>query len=30
MDFIAWRMGAIEHWDTVDEFGMLSQLGDLG
>ena len=31
MDFYRLEDGrVIEHWDTVDEFGMLSQLGDLG
>ena len=31
MDFYRLEDGRlIEHWDTVDEFGMLSQLGDLG
>jgi steroid delta-isomerase-like uncharacterized protein len=31
MDFYRLEDGrVIEHWDVVDEFGMLSQLGDLG
>ena len=31
MDFYRFADGRIvEHWDNVDEFGMLSQLGDLG
>lgn len=31
MDFYRFKDGRIaEHWDNVDEFGMLSQLGDLG
>lgn len=31
MDFYRLEGGrVIEHWDMVDEFGMLSQLGDLG
>jgi steroid delta-isomerase-like uncharacterized protein len=31
MDFYRLDDGrVIEHWDVVDEFGMLSQLGDLG
>jgi steroid delta-isomerase-like uncharacterized protein len=31
MDFYRFAGGRIvEHWDNVDEFGMLSQLGDLG
>ena len=31
MDFYRFRDGRLaEHWDNVDEFGMLSQLGDLG
>ena len=31
MDFYRLRDGKIvEHWDNVDELGMLSQLGDLG
>jgi steroid delta-isomerase-like uncharacterized protein len=31
MDFYRLEDGrVIERWDTVDEFGMLSQLGDLG
>lgn len=31
MDFYRFAEGRIvEHWDNVDEFGMLSQLGDLG
>lgn len=31
MDFYRFAGGRIvEHWDSVDEFGMLSQLGDLG
>jgi steroid delta-isomerase-like uncharacterized protein len=31
MDFYRFRDGKIvEHWDNVDELGMLSQLGDLG
>jgi steroid delta-isomerase-like uncharacterized protein len=31
MDFYRISGGRlVEHWDTIDEFGMLSQLGDLG
>ena len=31
MDFYRLRDGKIvEHWDNIDELGMLSQLGDLG
>jgi steroid delta-isomerase-like uncharacterized protein len=31
MDFYRFEGGRlIEHWDSVDEFGMLTQLGDLG
>lgn len=31
MDFYRFAGGRLaEHWDNVDEFGMLSQLGDLG
>jgi steroid delta-isomerase-like uncharacterized protein len=31
MDFYRFRDGKIvEHWDNIDELGMLSQLGDLG
>jgi steroid delta-isomerase-like uncharacterized protein len=31
MDFYRFADGwLVEHWDNVDEFGMLSQLGDLG
>jgi predicted ester cyclase len=31
MDFYRISGGRlVEHWDNVDEFGMLSQLGDLG
>jgi steroid delta-isomerase-like uncharacterized protein len=31
MDFYRLADGRlVEHWDNVDEFGMLSQLGDLG
>ncbi len=31
MDFYRFEGGRlVEHWDNVDEFGMLSQLGDLG
>ena len=31
MDFFRLREGRIvEHWDNVDELGMLTQLGDLG
>jgi len=31
MDFYRLEDGrVIEHWDVVDEFGMLTQLGDLG
>ncbi len=31
MDFYRFADGRlVEHWDNVDEFGMLSQLGDLG
>jgi steroid delta-isomerase-like uncharacterized protein len=31
MDFFRLRGGRIvEHWENVDEFGMLTQLGDLG
>jgi steroid delta-isomerase-like uncharacterized protein len=31
MDFYRIERGRLlEHWDLVDEFGMLSQLGDLG
>ncbi len=31
MDFYRFVDGRlVEHWDNVDEFGMLSQLGDLG
>jgi len=31
MDFYRLAAGRlVEHWENVDEFGMLSQLGDLG
>lgn len=31
MDFYRFEGGRlVEHWDNVDEFGMLTQLGDLG
>jgi len=31
MDFFRLKSGRIvEHWDNVDEFGLLTQLGDLG
>ncbi len=31
MDFYRFAGGRlVEHWDNLDEFGMLSQLGDLG
>ena len=31
MDFFRLKNGrVVEHWDSVDEFGLLTQLGDLG